>query len=120
MTVVILVIVCVAPTVLFWLCARAYDWLSTYERRVPTPKPDPAVVLPRIGDDLRRLSAEHRWLMKADVPGRALRLKAVELAYDDVLLQAGEVLEIELPVPPLVPATRLEAEMELATHGFTW
>ncbi|GAB2460493.1 hypothetical protein [Jatrophihabitans fulvus] len=120
MTVVVLVVACLSPALAFWLFSRAFDWFSTYERRVPTPKPDPAVVLPRIGDDLRRLSAEHRWLMRADVPGRALRIKAVELAYDDVLLQAGAVLEIDLPEPPLAPATRLEAEMELATHGFTW
>lgn len=119
MTALVLVIVCLLPVAAFWLLSRGFDLLVHYDG--PRARPlDPAAELTGLADDLRRLGAEHDWLVRADVPGRAARLRAVELAYDDTLRRAAEILRVELPATPLVGSTRLQAEAELATHGFTW
>jgi hypothetical protein len=106
-TALFLVAICVLPALAF-----------LGRRRRPTVDPD--TVLSGLAADLRRLSAEHDRLVGADVPGKPARLRAVQLAYDDTLLRAGAVLTLDLPPAPLSATTRLEAEAELAAHGFEW
>ncbi len=148
MTLVVLVVVCLLPALAFVLFSRGFDWLVRFEgfgrrdgrgwqRRRPPAGPAAetlaaqtlaaqtlvAETLAALAADLRRLDREHAWLLRADVPGKAARLRAVQLAYDDTLLRAARLLEVDeaaLPAPPLVAATRLQAEAELATRGFTW
>lgn len=118
-TALVLVVVCLLPVAAFWVLSRGFDWLVRYDG--PRARPvDPTTELVGLAADLRRLGAEHDWLVRADVPGRAARLRAVELAYDDTLRRAAEILHVELPATPLIGTTRLQAEAELATHGFTW
>lgn len=125
MTFVVFALVCLLPALAFWLLSRGFDWLVHYEggprrRARRTPAPAPQDVLNGLGADLRRLTGEHDWLLRADVPGKALRLRAVQMAYDDTLLQAAKVLQVDVPDPPLLSTTRLQTEAELSTHGFTW
>lgn len=130
MTFVVFAVVCLLPALTFVLFSRAFDWLVRYDggRRHPwqhrgdrAPRSaEPQTVLADLGADLRRLTGEHEWLLRADIPGRATRLRAVQLAYDDTLLRAAKVLDVDVPDPPLLAVTRLQTEAELTTHGFTW
>jgi hypothetical protein len=70
---------------------------------------------------LRRLDDEYVRIEASSLPGRASRLRAVSLAYDDTLLDCCAALGLPGPGrPPLAPATRLLAEAELAQRGVTW
>jgi hypothetical protein len=119
-TALFLVAICVLPALAFLGLERAFDWVVSHEPRRRRPPVDPAAMLPALAADLRRLSAEHDRLVGADVPGKLARLRAVQLAYDDTLLRAGAVLAVDLPPAPLSTTTRLQAEAELAAHGFDW
>lgn len=130
MTFVVFAVVCVLPALTFVLFSRAFDWLVHYDgsrwhlwrhRGDLGPRSaEPQTVLADLGADLRRLTGEHAWLLRADIPGKATRLRAVQLAYDDTLLRAAKVLDVDVPDPPLLAATRLQTEAELTTHGFIW
>lgn len=78
--------------------------------------------LEHIRADLSRLAA-HIDRVHGDehLPGRATRLRALSVAYDDTLLLACRTLELPAPErPPLSAIQRLEAEADLARCGLSW
>jgi hypothetical protein len=74
----------------------------------------------RYGKDLRRLSADHDRVRSGNVPAKAARLRALELAYDDTLVCACRALELDAPPTPFDAITRVHVEAELVAHGLTW
>jgi hypothetical protein len=116
---------CFLPAAMFALLAKVFHWCVTfdwppawYRRREPVLKPAPDHV--KYCNDLRRLSATHKELQTAAVPARALRLRAVEMAYDDILRDACAAFELERPPEHLDPITRLQVEADLLTAGLRW
>jgi hypothetical protein len=74
----------------------------------------------RYSKDLRRLAADHDRIMTANVPAKAARLRALELAYDDTLVHACRAMELDAPPTPFDAITRVQVEADLVTHGLTW
>lgn len=113
---------CLAPAASFRLLVGALErWSRASGRERPSSRPAGAdEQRARFARDLRRLAAEHDRLTSAEVPGRATRLRAVEMAYDDTLRDACRALEIEEPPAPWDGLTRVQAEAELVLHGVTW
>jgi hypothetical protein len=74
----------------------------------------------RYRTDLLRLSYTHDRLEIAEIPGRALRLRAVEMAYDDILRDACVAFELERPPDHLDSVTRVQVEADLLTAGLRW
>ena len=64
--------------------------------------------------ELRRLEAEIRKVENGDPPHQAARLRAVLAAYDQVLLQLCERLDVptDVGMPPLPSQDRLALEAE--------
>ena len=133
MTVLTYAAICVMPVLVFKLCAEALDRWTTHTNRPrpaagtraePTARPErvPELVneLDGYGCTLRRLAAEHRRLLAGDLPAKAARLRAVQLAYDDTLRQACRALDIDPPPSPLDPVARIQTEADLAVHGLAW
>ncbi|MCE0485282.1 hypothetical protein [Ornithinimicrobium sediminis] len=89
-------------------------------QRVPgLPRERPS--LERLVADLHRLEREYRRVECSEPPAKAQRLRAISLAYDDVLCEC--CLALGLPPPPQRPLSgvdRIQAECELARHGLTW
>ena len=88
-------------------------------RRRPEPQPLPTVLLCM---ELRRLDAEIRRVEEGDAPHRAARLRAVLAAYDQILLELCERLDLptDVGVPPLPSRERLTLEAELVAAGHDW
>jgi hypothetical protein len=133
MTVLTYAAICVMPALTFKLAAEALDrWTTHTARRRPAAgtgararaRPDPfrdlAIELDGYGRTLRRLTAEHRRVLTGDLPAKAARLRAVQLAYDDTLRQACRALDIDAPPSPLDPVARIQTEADLAVHGLAW
>ncbi len=78
--------------------------------------------LAAVAANLRRLALLIETTEEANQPALIARLQAVTLAYDDVLLEACRVLEVEPPVEraPLSPIDRLTVDAELARAGLQW
>jgi hypothetical protein len=75
----------------------------------------------QIAADLHRLSAHLEAVERSRELHRIDRLKAAALAYDALLLQACETLEVEIYAStPLRPLERLETEAALAQQGLVW
>jgi hypothetical protein len=114
-------VVVVAPTLGFWLVIRLMRWWTNWDgRRRPIVTPDRSS-LQRLVDDLRRLEREYSRVERSDLPARAARLRALNLAYDDTLRACCH--ELGLPEPserPLSGVVRLQTEAELAQHGLVW
>lgn len=76
----------------------------------------------RVAADLARLEREYRATERADVPGRASRLRALRLAYDDTLRDGCRA--VGLTPPPgraaLDAVDRLHLEAALAQRGLAW
>ncbi|MFN2560644.1 MAG: hypothetical protein ABR571_05035 [Jatrophihabitans sp.] len=87
--------------------------------RAPTAPPENDAH-ERYRRDLRRLAADHDRVLVADVPAKAARLRALELAYDDTLVHACRALEVDAPPAPFDAITRVQVEADLVTHGLTW
>ena len=98
---------------------RARVW----RRRVlgkPMPQPLPPVL---IGLELRRLELEIRRVEDGDAPHQAARLRAVLAAYDQLLLQLCERVDVpidDVGLPPLPSRERLTLEAELVAAGHDW
>jgi hypothetical protein len=113
----------VAPAAAFWVLVKALGWWtnsSGLRRKAATP-PGAAPSLQRLVDDLRRLEREYLRIERSDLPARAARLRALNLAYDDTLRACCH--ELGLPEPcerPLSGVVRLQTEAELAQHGLVW
>lgn len=113
--------VCVAPTALFWGLSRLLKHLGSRDGW-PNVKAQPRP--PAIADlvaDLSRIERESRRLASSTEPAGARRLRALELAYDDVLRRC----QIELGLPqskgsPLSPVERVRTEAALTQHGLHW
>jgi hypothetical protein len=88
--------------------------------RRPEPQPIPPVLITL---ELRRLELEIRRVEEGDAPHRAARLRAVLAAYDQLLLQLCERLELptdDVGMPPLPSSERLALEAELVAAGHDW
>ena len=85
----------------------------------PDPEPLPPVLLTL---ELRRLELEIRRVEEGDAPHQAARLRAVLAAYDHLLLQLCERLEVPTDVGllPLPSSERLALEAELVAAGHDW
>ena len=93
-------------------------WRRLRGRRAPVASEVP---VQQLAADLRRLSAHFEQVDRSDAPAKAFRLRAVSLAYDDVLLVAARTLDVPAPErPPLASIERLQTEAALAQHGFDW
>jgi hypothetical protein len=117
---VVYVLCCVVPALLFWLVDR----LLRHPPRLPRRGPDLPVAGPsleRLVDDLRRLERDYRRIERSNLPAKAHRLRAVSLAYDDTLRCCCAALELPMPqASPLRPIDRLQVEADLAQHGMLW
>jgi hypothetical protein len=90
---------------------------SAPRRRVTDHGPN----LQRLVDDLRRIEREYVRVERSDLPARAARLKALNLAYDDTLRACCHALRLPEPSErPLSGVARLRTEAELAQHGLEW
>jgi hypothetical protein len=115
-------LVIVTPTAAFWLALRAARWWSNWSGKREKPQPPPAVPnLQRLVDDLRRIEREYLRVERSDLPARAARLRALNLAYDDTLRACCHELGLPEPIErPLSGVVRLQTEAELAQHGLVW
>lgn len=86
-------------------------------RRDPEPVPPVLITL-----ELRRIEAEIRKVESGDAPHRAARLRAVLAAYDQLLLELCERLDLptDVGMPPLPSRDRLALEAELVAAGHDW
>jgi hypothetical protein len=97
--------------------------LARWRRRVlgrPQPQPLPPVL---IGMELRRIELEIRRVEQGDAPHQAARLRAVLAAYDQLLLQLCERVDVptdDVGLPPLPSRERLTLEAELVAAGHDW
>jgi hypothetical protein len=97
--------------------------LRLWRRRVlgrPVPQPLPPVL---IGLELRRLELEIRRVEEGDAPHQAARLRAVLAAYDQLLIQLCERVDVptdDVGLPPLPSRERLTLEAELVAAGQDW
>ncbi len=97
--------------------------LGRWRRRVlgrPQPQPLPPVL---IGMELRRLELEIRRVEQGNAPHQAARLRAVLAAYDQLLLQLCEQVDVptdDVGLPPLPSRERLTLEAELVAAGHDW
>jgi hypothetical protein len=113
-----------APVLVLWLAARVWGWSPFRGRRSAARCSALSPPIERIGLDLHRLTVDYARTEHANEPGKANRLRATSIAYDDVLIAACSALEV--PIPPrsghelLDPIERLTVEAELARAGLCW
>jgi hypothetical protein len=87
-------------------------------RRPPEPS---GPSLQRLVFDLQRLERDFRRIQASNEPGKARRLAAVSLAYDETLRACCLSLGLDEPAPsPLSAIDRLQTEAELSQHGLVW
>jgi hypothetical protein len=97
--------------------------LARWRRRVfgrPVPQPLPPVL---IGMELRRLELEIRRVEQGNAPHQAARLRAVLAAYDQLLIQLCQRVDVpidDVGLPPLPSRARLTLEAELVAAGQDW
>jgi hypothetical protein len=130
-------LLCLLPAAVFELIARGLHRWSTHddlsrrakkrrERRAASVVANPIsaqFVRPncdRYRSDLRRLADTYDRLQTGELPARGLRLRAVEMAYDDILRDACVAFELERPPDCLDSITRLQVEADLLTAGLRW
>lgn len=118
-------LLCVGPALIVWLIAKLCGWVAKWPGPRHSAAHAPAAPSPtslqRLVDDLRRLEREYLRIERSDLPARAARLRAINLAYDDTLRACCH--ELGLPEPgerPLSGVVRLQTEAELAQHGLVW
>lgn len=113
-------VLAVTPAGAFWGARVALERFirggPTADASVPSER-----ALERLVADLRRLELDHARTSRADVPGRASRLRAIGLAYDETLHECCRAVGLPAPSrPPLTAVGRLETEAALAQAGVTW
>ncbi len=98
---------------------RGLQRLGRAVRRSPREEPLPPVLLAL---ELRRLGEEVRSIEAGRQPHRAARLTAALAAYDHVLLELCDTVEVDAPAvrPPLSSRARLDLETELVASGVDW
>ncbi|MBV9595069.1 MAG: hypothetical protein JO147_14880 [Actinobacteria bacterium] len=80
-----------------------------------------AEVRTKLAADLRRLEGEYRRVFESNLPAKAARLRALNLAYDETLRCC--CAEVGLPRPETIPLSgydRLETEAALVQAGLVW
>lgn len=95
---------------------KSLPWKST-----PAKAKGPSIE--RLAADLRRLGREAvRLQTDTHVYARVFKLRALSRAYDDTLLIACQVLEVDIGDvhSPLDNVQRLDVEIELSRRGLTW
>jgi hypothetical protein len=111
----------IMPALIFFLVVRLMRWWTNLaERRRDAVTPD-RPSLQRLVEDLRRIEKEYLRVERSNLPARAARLRALNLAYDDTLRACCH--ELGLPEPserPLSGVVRLQTEAELAQRGLVW
>lgn len=124
-TVATYLVLAAAPAAAFWLARVGLERFARGPRHRSgagsAGAPGAGRPLERLVADLRRLEGEYRRIERSDAPGRATRLRAVGLAYDDTLRSCCRV--VGLPEPgraPLSAVSRLQTEAALAQAGVTW
>jgi hypothetical protein len=116
------VVALLGPALAIWLVAKLYVMATTSKihlrRRLPRASGPRIEVL---AQNLRTLQHEFQRIESSDLPAVQVRLKAVTLAYDDVLLDCCRALDVEPPhEPPLDSVERIEVESQLARRGLVW
>jgi hypothetical protein len=97
---------------------RVEDGWRRLRHRSPVPDSPPIECL---AADLRRLGRHLELVESSNELAKAFRMRAASRAYDDVLLCAARVLEVDTGAhAPLEPVERLETEAALAQHGLQW
>ena len=87
----------------------------------PVPPADVERSLERLVADLRRLEQEYQRIEGSNELGRASRLRAIGMAYDDTLRACCRAVGLEAPErSPLSSIHRLQTEAALAQAGVTW
>lgn len=125
MGVVLVIGLCLTPAGCFLVMGKAIDAMASWSgrpewlRRRPTRQPLESEV-DGLARDLRRLAADHDRLMNSEHPAQALRMRAIQLAYDDTLRHACKALDIDTPPETLDGARRIQVEADLAVRGLTW
>ena len=120
----LLAVLSLAPVGCLVLIGKALDRLVFVSNRPNWPRrrgkrstqPDIA----KLARDLRRLSADHDELTADGVVGQALRMRAVQVAYDETLRDACRALDVDLPADQIDAVSRIQIEADLATRGLTW
>lgn len=108
------------PAGVFWGAGQLLDRLATQRPRRREVASAPPTT-DRLMADLVRLEREYRAVQGSDVPARAVRLRTLALAYDDVLCACCQVLGLPRPgSPPLAASSRLQVEAALAQRGLVW
>lgn len=120
---------CLSP-VLFWGFdrLRAQRAMRRHAWRRGAPASDLSARLTRdrpsletLVADLQRLELQYQRINATNPPAKMQRLRAVSLAYDDVLGECCSALGLPPPLErPLSAAQRLITESELALRGLTW
>lgn len=85
----------------------------------PVSEPMPAILLEL---ELQRLAGELLAVRGSDRQGRALRITACTIAYDDALVQCCRGHGIDAPDEPrpLLTSQRVDAEASLLAAGVSW
>lgn len=92
-------------------------WVADARPSTP-PHPDPFATLAvqlrltRVASELRRLDGNERW-------AAGHHLTAATMAYDDLLAEAAELSDIEVPDAPR-SVRRVVLEAQLHGAGWTW
>ncbi len=121
--------VCVFPVVVIYVLAWAWRWWTGMgpprvwrprRRRGPEAPTHPPIE--RLLVDLRCLGGELDRMRSGSVPAKVHRMRAVSMAYDDVLRMCCEELDVPVPVEerPLEALERLQLEAGLARAGARW
>ena len=114
------VVLAVLPAAVFWVAMKGLERFTSGGRGRSGGQPT-GPSLERLVADLRRLEADFQRIEASDLPGRAVRLRTVTLAYDDTLRACCAALELPRPErSPLSPVVRLETEAALAQRGLSW
>ena len=96
-------------------------WWQRWWPAKPVPPADVERSLERLVADLRRLEQEYRRIEGSNELGRASRLRAIGMAYDDTLRACCRTVGLEAPErSPLSSIHRLQTEAALAQAGVTW
>ena len=107
------------PWLGYYGAEKFLDWVTTARPRRGVQRELRS--LDQLVADLRRIDAEYRRTEASDVPARGARLRALALAYDDVLRACCRLLGLpEPPTAPLRALDRLETEAALAQRGLSW
>ncbi len=118
------VAICVIPAAALGLILHAprmlnawWQWRIRRRRRLQPAHPP----IERLSADLRRLGDDAHAVRAGSDPARHRRLVAVELAYDDVLLECAVALQVGAPAQaPLTHQQRLALEAALLEAGLRW